>query len=365
MVRSAAAVLAVLILPALSLAQEPGRSHTVVDDDTLWDLSAFYYSSPWEWRLIWNANRSEITDPNLIYPGQVLTIPRAGADAMAGGGQPTGGQPAGGGQPGDPSGGAQPGGMTGQQPGQAAGSAGREEMRTIFYRQQQPVASVMAMMDDEYVAVDVDEVYSAPFLGPLLETPEHLGTVRGAAIESRSPALRQFQQVTLDTDAPVRVGDQLRTYRVTQSIETVGQVVTPTGLLSVTAVGDTTAVAVVTKQYGRILPGDLVGTVPPYALTSGVEAQEVTGGSEAMIMGSAGPQQLNDLGHQLFIDLGSDHGIGVGDEFVLYSDAVRDQVRGRLQVVSVQPTSSTARIVQMSDNVFRQGVIVRLVRQMP
>ena len=48
MVRSAAAVLAVLILPALCLAQEPERSHTVVDDDTLWDLSEFYYSSPWE-----------------------------------------------------------------------------------------------------------------------------------------------------------------------------------------------------------------------------------------------------------------------------------------------------------------------------
>ncbi len=364
MVRSAAAVLAVLILPALSLAQEPERSHTVVDDDTLWDLSEFYYSSPWEWRLIWNANRSEITDPNLIYPGQVFTIPQAGSDTMAGGGPGGGGQPSGGGQPGDPPGG-EPGGMPGQQPGQTTGPAGTEEMRTIFYRQQEPVASVMAMMDEEYVAVDVDEVYSAPFLGPLLETPEHVATVRGPAIQSRSPAMRQFQQVTLDTDAPVRVGDQLRTFRVTESIEAVGQVVTPTGLLSVTAVGDTTAVAVVTKLYGRMLHGDLVGTVPSYELTPGVQAQAVTGGSEAMIMGTAGPQQLNDLGHKLFVDLGSDHGVGVGDEFVLYSDAVRTDVRGRLQVVSVQPTSSTARIVHMSDDVFRQGVIVRLVRQMP
>jgi hypothetical protein len=361
MVRSAAAILAVLILPALSLAQEPERSHTVVEDDTLWDLSAFYYSTPWEWRLIWEANRSEIADPNLIYPGQVFTIPGLPTDQMAGGRPAGGGQPSGGGEPAQPGGGQPSGGM----PGQTTGPSGDEEMRTIFFRQQQPAISVMAMMDLEYVAVEMDEVYSAPFLGPLMEAPAHLGTVRGAALESRSDVVRQFEQITLDTNAPVRVGDQLRTYRVTKSIPAVGQVVTPTGLLSVTAVGDTTAVAVVTKQYGRMQPGDLVGAVPPYELRVGQEAQNVSGGPEAMIMGEAGTQQLNDMGHNLFIDLGSDHGIGIGDEFVLFSDAVSTDVRGRLQVVAVQPTSSTVRIVQLSDNVFRQGVIVRLVRQMP
>jgi hypothetical protein len=365
MVRSAAAFLAVLIRPALSLAQEPERAHTVVDDDTLWDLSDLYYSSPWEWRLIWNANRSEIADPNLIYPGQVFTIPGATADRLAGGEPAVGDRPAGGEQPDQPPTGGQPDGPMDQPASQETSTGDQEEMRTIFYRQQQPVATVMTMMDDGYVAVDVDEVYSAPFLGPLLDAPEHLAVVRGSAEESRGPALRQFQLVRLDTDAPVRVGDQFRTFRVTQFIEAVGQVVTPTGLVSVTAVGDTTAVAVVTKQYRRMLPGDLVGPVPSYELTTGVVAEDVTGGSAAMIMGSAGRQQLNDLGHNLFIDLGSDAGIDVGDEFVLYSEAVSTDERGRLQVVSVQPASSTVRIVQMSDDVFRQGVIVRLARQMP
>lgn len=365
MVRSAAAFIAVLILPGLAFAQQPQGSHTVVDDDTLWDLAQRYYSSPWEWRTIWEANRSDIENPNLIYPGQVFTIPGASARGQTAGGPPAGGA----GQPAQQQpGGGQPGGDPGMGPRQGSPSDGiaPADRRTIFYRQQETTASVVAMIDREYVAVDVDQVYSAPYLGPLMGAPEHTGTLRGFAFEDkRGNTFRQFDQVIFDTDAPVRVGDQLRTFRVTQTIPQVGQVVTPTGVLTVTAVGDTTAVAVVSNEYLLMQPGDLVGALPAYAITVGERAEDVSGGSEAMIMGAAGPQQLNDLGHHLFLDLGTDHGISVGDEFVLYSDAVTSDVRGRLQVVGVMPTSSTARISAMSDDIFHQGVIVRLVRQMP
>jgi hypothetical protein len=363
MVRSAAAFLAVLILPGLAFAQQPQGSHTVVVDDTLWDLAQRYYSSPWEWRMIWEANRSEIDDPNLIYPGQVFTIPGVPTRDQTAGGPPAGG----GAEPDEQPGGGEPGGGDpGMGPGGPSDGIAPADRRTIFYRQQEPTVSVVAMLDREYVAVDVDQVYSAPYLGPMMGAPEHIGTLRGFALQTdRGSTVRQFHQVTIDTDSPVRVGDQLRTFRVTKSIPQVGQVVTPTGVLTVTAVGDTTAVAVVSKEYGRIQAGDLIGPLPPYSVAAGARAQDVSGGSEAMIMGAAGRQQLNDLGHHLFIDLGTDHGIGVGDEFVLYSDAVSSEVRGRLQVVGVMPTSSTVRISAMSDEVFHQGVIVRLVRQMP
>ena len=67
-------------------------------------------------------------------------------------------------------------------------------------------------------------------------------------------------------------------------------------------------------------------------------AQEVSGGSEAMIMGFAGRQVLNDLGHIAFLDLGSDDGIAVGDEFVLYGSTSANDVRGSLQVVGLTPS---------------------------
>ena len=75
MVRSAAAVLAVLILPSFAQAQEPVGTHTVVDEDTLWDLAQLYYQNPFEWRVIWEANRDSISDPNMIFPAETFIIP--------------------------------------------------------------------------------------------------------------------------------------------------------------------------------------------------------------------------------------------------------------------------------------------------
>jgi serine/threonine-protein kinase len=273
-----------------------------------------------------------------------------------GAGQPGAGQP-GGGQPG----GGRPGAET--PPTQPAADA---EVRTIFYRNQMAAPSVVSMLEREYVAVDRDQVYSAPWLGPIEGEPRSIGTLTGFALSSdRGSTLRQFHQVNVRTSAPARVGDQLRSFRVTRALPQVGSVVTPTGLLTVTAVHDSGAVAVVAKEYGRIQPGDLVDALPEFEAAVGVRAQDVTGGSEAMIMGFASNSQLKDIGQHAFLDLGSDHGIGVGDEFVLFSDATRSDVRGRLQVVSVTPTAATVRVMSMVDDVFRRGVIVRLVRQMP
>jgi hypothetical protein len=62
MVRSAAAILALLILPSFAQGQEPVGTHTVVGDDTLWDLAQLYYGNPFEWRVILEANRDSIND---------------------------------------------------------------------------------------------------------------------------------------------------------------------------------------------------------------------------------------------------------------------------------------------------------------
>ena len=50
-----------------------GRIHTVVKRDTLWDISTAYLGTPWVWPSIWQDN-GEITDPNLIVPGDRIWI---------------------------------------------------------------------------------------------------------------------------------------------------------------------------------------------------------------------------------------------------------------------------------------------------
>ena len=51
------------------------RTYTVVRGDCLWNIAKKYYGNGSQYTKIYNANKDKIKNPNLIYPGQVLTIP--------------------------------------------------------------------------------------------------------------------------------------------------------------------------------------------------------------------------------------------------------------------------------------------------
>lgn len=58
--------------------EEGVTSYTVVRGDNLWDIASYrvIYGNPYQWPLIYKANADQIKDADLIYPDQVLTIPR-------------------------------------------------------------------------------------------------------------------------------------------------------------------------------------------------------------------------------------------------------------------------------------------------
>lgn len=53
-------------------------SYTVASGDHLWGISSqdAIYGDPFEWPILYSHNRGQIKDADLIYPGQVLTVPR-------------------------------------------------------------------------------------------------------------------------------------------------------------------------------------------------------------------------------------------------------------------------------------------------
>lgn len=51
------------------------KTHTVKKGDTLWGIAKKYYGNGAKYTQIYNANKGKIKNPNLIYPGQVFTIP--------------------------------------------------------------------------------------------------------------------------------------------------------------------------------------------------------------------------------------------------------------------------------------------------
>ncbi len=58
--------------------EEGVTSYTVVRGDNLWDIASYrvIYGNPYQWPLIYKANADQIKDADLIYPGQVFSIPR-------------------------------------------------------------------------------------------------------------------------------------------------------------------------------------------------------------------------------------------------------------------------------------------------
>lgn len=58
-----------------------GGDYTVVRGDSLWTISAKgdVYGDPYQWPLIYKANRDQIKDADLIYPGQNFAIESASA----------------------------------------------------------------------------------------------------------------------------------------------------------------------------------------------------------------------------------------------------------------------------------------------
>ena len=61
-------------VPAVSL--KANDYHVVQPGDTLWGIAKKYYGNGNQYQKIYEANKNQIKNPNLIYPGQKLVIPR-------------------------------------------------------------------------------------------------------------------------------------------------------------------------------------------------------------------------------------------------------------------------------------------------
>jgi nucleoid-associated protein YgaU len=54
-----------------------GRTYTVVKGDSLSKIAKRVYGDAGKWRVIYEANRDIIKNPDLIHPDQVLKLPEA------------------------------------------------------------------------------------------------------------------------------------------------------------------------------------------------------------------------------------------------------------------------------------------------
>jgi nucleoid-associated protein YgaU len=62
-------------LPAGAAAEDTVQIHEVRSGETLWRIAQLTVGDPTLWPALYLANRDQIKDPALVYPGQRLAIP--------------------------------------------------------------------------------------------------------------------------------------------------------------------------------------------------------------------------------------------------------------------------------------------------
>lgn len=383
MLRSSTLALAAAILPSFANAQQPAqemsRAHVIVRGETLWGLAQRYYGDAFLWPRIWEANRPLIEDPDLILPEWEIRIPGLSEPTVVGEVavlEPTGDAAAGDAATGDAAGSVsgQIGGQRDmgefEQAGAEAAEGSERNRRTVFYRDPFADSDVRGPTQREFTVVSRDMVYSAPWLAPEVEGPKSLGTVTELIESGDLRTAYPFNRlnISLNGTEDVALGDRLITYRVAFTVSGLGQVVRPTGALTVVRLEDGGIVAVVVNAYDRIRVDDLVGWAPEYDLQRGEYPELYTGAeSVATVTAFAAHHSIQNLGDMAFIDLGMEDGVDIGDEYTLLTDIGEGwerEVSGRIQIVAVGDESATARIVQTDGALFVEGETVRLDKKM-
>ncbi len=353
MARLKVVLVALVILPTFVSGQQSPLNHTVVRGETLWGLAQRYYQDAYLWPRIYEANRADVADPHWIYPAQVLVIPGLDGPAVISSVDVQPGQRL---------------DMAGPEPAPELVGDPRVRNRTAFYRDPDVGTGVTSAAVLPYLTVPRHTVYSAEWLvtDDAVEAIGRIDAFMGTG-ELRTAVPYTLVQIEMQDSRNLAIGDRLQTFRRGRVLSGIGQVMTPTSMVTVTRIEEAGVVAVVLNAFDRVREGDMVRPAPPFDLQPGDAPSLIAAGGTAQILGFGERHAVQKIGDIAFLDLGEAQGIAVGDEYILYmgdTEGWSGDVAGRLQVVGTRENTASARIIGIVSPIFTAGLTVHLDRKM-
>jgi hypothetical protein len=159
-------------------------------------------------------------------------------------------------------------------------------------------------------------------------------------------------------------GARLQAFRLSGTEVRGRAVAVPTGVLRVETVGVEIAVVVVEQSFDRMTPGDRVHRLEDAPAGPTSDVVPTAESLDARILAEAASDAMIGPGDWIFLDVGRAHGARPGDEFVPVEGDDLMRPGGRLQVVLVQDSTATARVVGVGDRLLRVGTALRLDRRL-
>ncbi len=364
-----------------STTQQAG-SHEVLQGDTLWDLAGRYLSDPFRWPELYDANRGVVEDPHWIYPGERLTLP--GAPRTAARPEPVVAAEDPSAAPARPEPPARVVGVaqapTRRMPQEASEGRGVSRFGGVSLFDTSPDAGEILgdLGVEEYgrtVLVSASEFHRAPYiaerdeLGPTARTTRK---IEESPLKLRLPSSVRLNARLVIALNGVSVGEDqvLVAFQWGRKFRGGRRVVQPMALLRVTSVEGDSARAVVSELYGDYHVGDPILLAEPFPVDASARHEPVERGVVTEVVGFEIPQHLLGEGDLVFLGAGSSDGVGVGDDFAVFSVAEDSPASARLEdrqvtvrVVRVRAASSTARVVYVRDLGTVAGAPARLIRR--
>jgi hypothetical protein len=358
--------------------------------DTLWDLAKLYLGDSFLWPEIYRINTDLIDDPHWIYPGEILKLPAPGttptvADA------PTikqAGEPA-----------AAPAPAPTPAPAASAVPAASGEPvyeppigvldgPTVFPKQRVDAAVAgrrRGTSNPPTPAVKLGTYLGAPFVdrsggprgsGSILQIL-NLSVAEAASNPKDRAQLNDELLISPPAGSAAPEGERYVTYTIGPSIEGLGQLIIPTGIVQVTRAPrdrDATTVRVI-GMFGEIFGDQRLMPYDSTTLQFVSRPQPSSDSLVARVYYVVGTAEFPSLQDYLVINASTDDGVKIGDEFELYvrnhklegGDGLLqpDLPVARAQVVRVTRYGTTLMITEHQHPKIEAGTFVRRIATMP
>ena len=363
----------------------PPATHIVQQGETLWGLAKQFLGDPLLWPEIYRLNTTVIEDPHYIFPGEELRFTPAPAAALAAAAAPApaAAQNAAPPAPGEITVAPTPTDTTAPRAQPAAPSGNPFDAPTVFASKRtvaSQTSTLQLQTEQAYRAVRVGEHFAAGFLteGELLNPGRLLGNTRTASISrlSATTSATLFSEVAVSPPPgdTLKPGDLLLAYDVPRRIDPYGEVVRPTGLLKVTAVGSPTdnAAAQVIAVYQSIASDQYVIPVPGFAPANKRGVRVDSGGVVGSVIDIRDTHELVTMQDVVFLDRGAEDSVHLGDIFQLsgmttaasgIGHVVQNEVK--VLIVWVRPHTSSGVVIQIDRPDVQPGATARQIYRMP